>query len=152
MITSDFFGDIVNAGLRQLGVSSIESIRNGILYIAKFELNDGIKLAYVFNITKKQRYFLQRVLPYPMSYGYFKSPEDIVRFIREDLEKFQNAQNSHNFKQFLDISETFHEASLAWEKLFLERNVSKEAMDELERSVAALLDTIHAAYEGCSEI
>ena len=38
MLTSSFSGDIINVALRQLGASSIKEIRNGILYIAKFEL------------------------------------------------------------------------------------------------------------------
>ena len=67
MITSDFIGDIVTANLRQLGASSIKEVRNGVLYIAKFHLADGMELAYAFNITKEENFFLQRIAPYPMS-------------------------------------------------------------------------------------
>lgn len=151
MHTSNFIGNIVGTELRQLG-AAIEEIRNGILYIAKFELESGIRVAYVFNITKRQRYFLQRVEPYPISYGYFDSASDIVTFIKEDLEKFRNAQRSHNFKQFLKISETFQNSSIALEQLFLERNVSKTAMDELERAAKELLGTIQEAYQNCPAV
>ena len=75
MITSSFSGDIINASLRQLGASSIKEIRNGILYIAKFELSEDLCVTYVFDVTKRDRYFLQRVTPYPISHGDFTSAQ-----------------------------------------------------------------------------
>ena len=61
MLTSSFSGDIINVALRQLGASSIKEIRNGILYIAKFELSNDLCVTYVFNVTKRDKYYLQRV-------------------------------------------------------------------------------------------
>ena len=84
MITSSFSGDIINASLRQLGASSIKEIRNGILYIAKFELSEDLCVTYVFDVTKRDRYFLQRVTPYPISHGDFTSAQEVVEFIRKD--------------------------------------------------------------------
>ncbi len=104
MITSSFSGDIINASLRQLGASSIKEIRNGILYIAKFELSEDLCVTYVFDVTKRDRYFLQRVTPYPISHGDFTSAQEVVEFIRKDIRKFRNAQNSHNFPKFLDTT------------------------------------------------
>ncbi|MDR3766767.1 MAG: hypothetical protein Q3Y08_07000, partial [Butyricicoccus sp.] len=100
----------------------------------------------------RQRYFLQRVEPYPISYGYFDSADDIVTFIKKDLEKFKNAQKSHHFKQFLEISKVFHQSSLELEQLFLERNVSHAAMDGLETSAKDLLNTLQQAYATCPKI
>ena len=152
MITSDFIGDIVTANLRQLGASSIKEVRNGVLYIAKFHLADGMELAYAFNITKEENFFLQRIAPYPMSYGQFNSADAITEFLKGDLEQFANAQNSHNFKRFLEISETYRESIVEWEKLFLSRNVSKEAMERMQQSAEELLQSIRKANTECPEI
>lgn len=131
MITSSFSGDIINASLRQFGASSIKEIRNGILYIAKFELSDDLRVIYVFNITKKDRYYLQRVEPYPMSHGDFDNAGEVIAFIKRDIEKFRNAQKSHNFPKFLDTSNAMVMFTHAIELLFLERNVPEEDLDSI---------------------
>lgn len=151
MVTSNFLGDIVSTGLKQLG-ASVEEIRNGILYIAKLKLAGGIRLTYVFNITKQERYFLQRVEPYPMSCGFFDAPEDIVRFIQGDLKKFRNAERSHNFTHFIEAAQAVQASSQAFEQLFLERNVSKQAMDDIAQAAAALQKTIQEARETCPKL
>ena len=53
MITSNFYGDLINASLRQIGASSIKEIRNGILYIITFELTEEINVVYVLDVTKR---------------------------------------------------------------------------------------------------
>ena len=152
MITSDFIGDIVTASLRQLGASEIKEVRNGILYIARFHLENGLELAYAFNITRDEQFFLQRTAPYPMSYGRFDNADAIVGFIKADIENFRNAQNSSNFQSFLETSETYRTAIVEWEQLFLTRNVSKEAMQRMKTSAEDLLGAIRKAYSECPEI
>ena len=152
MITSDFIGDIVTAGLRQLGASEIKEVRNGALFIARFHLENGLELAYAFNITRQEQFFLQRTAPYPMSYGQFGDADAIVGFIKADLENFRNAQNSSNFESFLETSETYRTAIVEWEQLFLTRNVSKEAMQHMKTSAEELLGAIRKAYSDCPEI
>lgn len=131
MITSSFSGDLINASLRQLGADSIKEIRNGILYIVKFELTEDVNVIYVLDVTKRDKFFLQRVAPYPMSHGRFVSEGDVVRFIRDDVKKFTNAKNSHNFQNFLGTADAMTRLTHATELLFLERNVSREDMDRL---------------------
>mgnify|MGYP000095111221 CR=1 FL=1 len=62
MITSSFSGDIINVSLRQIGATSIKEVRNGIMYIAKFQLDDEVCVTYVFNVTKRDKYYLQRAV------------------------------------------------------------------------------------------
>lgn len=131
MLTSSFSGDIINVALRQLGASSIKEIRNGILYIAKFELSNDLCVTYVFNVTKRDKYYLQRVSPYPISHGDFDGPDQVVDFIRKDIRKFRNAHNSHNFPKFLETTDAMVRLSHAVELLFLERNISAEDLDSL---------------------
>ena len=58
-------GDYININLRQLGATSIKEF-NSIMHIAEFDLGDGLIVSYVFNITRHNKYFLQRMQPYAM--------------------------------------------------------------------------------------
>ncbi|HIY38155.1 MAG TPA: hypothetical protein H9835_03305 [Candidatus Agathobaculum merdigallinarum] len=152
MLTSSFSGDIINVALRQMGASSIKEIRNGILYIAKFELSDDLCVTYVFNVTKRDKYFLQRVAPYPISHGDFDGAQEVVDFIRKDIQKFRNAHNSHNFPKFLDTTDAMVRLSHAVELLFLERNVSEEDLDGLSQSLEAAINAIKEIREHSPKI
>ena len=152
MITSSFSGDIINASLRQLGASSIKESRNGILYIAKFELSEDLCVTYVFDVTKRDRYFLQRVTPYPISHGDFTSAQEVVEFIRKDIRKFRNAQNSHNFPKFLDTTNAMVLFSHAVELLFLERNVTPEDLDSIYQTIQSGLHKIKDIHDRAPKI
>ena len=152
MLTSSFSGDIINVALRQMGASSIKEIRNGILYIAKFELSNDLCVTYVFNVTKRDKYFLQRVAPYPISHGDFDGAQEVVDFIRKDIQKFRNAHNSHNFPKFLDTTDAMVRLSHAVELLFLERNVSEEDLDGLSQSLEAAINAIKEIREHSPKI
>ena len=147
MITSSFSGDIINVSLRQIGATSIKEVRIGILYIAKFELADDLCVTYVFNVTKRDKYYLQRVEPYPISYGDFEGASEVVEFIRRDIRKFRNAMQSHNFPKFLETANDMGRLSHATELLFLERNVSAEDMDGLQQCLAAGIEKIKEIRE-----
>lgn len=152
MITSSFSGDVINVSLRQMGASSIKEVRNGILYIAKFELAAELCVTYVFNVTKRDKYYLQRVSPYPISYGDFEGAGEVVEFIRRDVEKFRNAINSHNFPRFLQTANEMVQLSHAIELLFLERNVSAEDIDSLYHGLEDGLNRIKEIREHAPRI
>lgn len=152
MITSSFSGDVINVSLRQIGASSIKEVRNGILYIAKFELTEELCVTYVFNVTKRDKYYLQRVSPYPISYGDFEGAGEVVEFIRRDIKKFRNAINSHNFPRFLQTANEMVQLSHAIELLFLERNVSAEDIDSLYHGLEDGLNRIKEIREHAPRI
>ena len=152
MLTSSFSGDIINVSLRQIGATSIKEVRNGILYIAKFDLADDLCVTYVFNVTKRDKYYLQRVSPYPISHGDFDGPDQVVDFIRKDIRKFRNAHNSHNFPKFLETTDAMVRLSHAVELLFLERNISAEDLDSLAARLDAAVDTIKEIREHSPKI
>ncbi len=133
MIINSFSGDLIGTKLRQLGASEIREIRNGILYIIHFEFDADLHVVYVLDVTKRDKYFLQRVSPYPMSQGRFSSAGEVVKFIERDIKKFENATHSHNFQQFIQIADSVTRLSHAIELLFLERNISKEDMDSISK-------------------
>ena len=115
-------GDYININLRQLGATSIKEF-NSIMHIAEFDLGDGLIVSYVFNITRHNKYFLQRMQPYAMVHGKFASDQEIIDFITADLKRFENAKNSHNFNTFLLISHLGHHITENIEQLFLNYNV-----------------------------
>ena len=84
-------GDYININLRQLGATSIKEF-NSIMHIAEFDLGDGLIVSYVFNITRHNKYFLQRMQPYAMVHGKFASDQEIIDFITADLKLFLKMQ------------------------------------------------------------
>ena len=139
-------GDYININLRQLGATSIKEF-NSIMHIAEFDLGDGLIVSYVFNITRHNKYFLQRVEPYAMIHGKFASDQEIIDFITEDLKRFQNAKNSHNFDTFLIISHLGHHVTENIEKLFLNYNVDSENLENIQNEMEDSLRHILSLFD-----
>ena len=129
-------GDIIGVSLRQLGATSVREIRS-MMHIATFDLGDGIEVSYVFNITKGNQYYLQRMRPYALPWGMFADAAQIVRFITSDIEKFRNAVHSSNFKEFVGLAEKTTMLVSQLEAVFLNNNVTPASLpafgDELGR-------------------
>ena len=79
-----------------------------------------------YNLKIAVQYFLQRMQPYAMVHGKFASDQEIIDFITEDLKRFENAKNSHNFNTFLLISHLGHHITENIEQLFLNYNVDAD--------------------------
>lgn len=144
-------GDIIDLKLRQMHASKITYV-NSNMYIVDFKLKSGIIVSYVFNITKGDKYFLQRMRPYAMVQGKYADTREIVHFIKKDLEKFRNAERSSNFKQFVDISKKSLDLAAAVENLFLNHNVPKDELDSIGENLEHMLERIKAISEQSEEI
>ena len=70
-------GDIVDWQLRQMGASNITFV-NSNMYIVDFKLEKGLLVSYVFNITRGDKYFLQRMRPYAMVQGKYANTAEIA--------------------------------------------------------------------------
>ena len=103
-------GDIIALKLRQLQTKDIRMIRSN-MYFVDFELDDGTKVSYVFNITKGDKFFLQRMRPYAIVHGKFGTADEIVDFIRKDIAMFRNAVKSSNFPAFVKTFQAGSEVS-----------------------------------------
>ena len=77
MFTTTFSGELINVALRQLGATRIVETRNGIMYKVEFKLSDDLTVTYVFDVTKHDKYYIQRIAPYPISHGDFASADEI---------------------------------------------------------------------------
>ena len=124
-------GDIVDLKLNQMGATQITKLRS-YMYIVDFELENGLMISYVFNITKHDKYFLQRMRPYAMVQGKYADTQEITKFIKEDLKRFRNAEGSSNFSEFVDISRKSVQLALDLETLFFNYNVDRATLDEME--------------------
>ncbi len=134
MNANSITGDVINVRLRQLGACSIREI-NSIMHIVKFELDDGFEVDYVFNITKGNKYFLQRTRPYALAEGVLADAEAIVAFITEDISKFRSAQKSSNFRTFIQSAALMNILLEKLENLFLNRNVDGDLLANFNRCI-----------------
>lgn len=137
MNASSVKGDTIEARLRCLGADHIQQVQ-GILYFVTFKEGEH-EVSYCYNINAKNKYFLQRIKPYPLPEGLFSDEEQVVEFIKRDLKKFRNAKHSHNFTQFVHVTNLIAETTKEIETFFLNYNVDKECLDELAQE----LNTVH---------
>lgn len=144
-------GDIIGVTLRQLGAVKIQEFSSH-MHIVDFVLENGLEVSYVFNITKNDKYFLQRMKPYAIPHGKFSNDKEIVEFIKTDITKFRNASHSSNFKKFLEISEKGNDLVYTMESLFLNHNVNQELLKRVETDMNAIIEDIKAQKENAEVI
>lgn len=151
MNANSITGDVINVRLRQLGASSIREI-NSIMHIVRFELESGFEVAYVFNITKDNKYFLQRMRPYALAHGKMADAESIVAFIEEDIGKFRRAQNSSNFDTFIKTATLMNTLTAKLEDMFLNHNVDGELLLNFNRCVQNDCDFVDELKEKSKDL
>ena len=138
-ILNNAYGDTIETRLRYIGATNIRKV-HGILYFIEFEIDNNLKVSYTYNINAKNKYYLQRIKPYPIPEGVFEKEYEVVSFIEKDIKKFTNAKKSNNFDLFLKINNELNTICLDIEKLFLNYNIDK--MD-LEKLISELDDILN---------
>lgn len=117
---------------------------NSKLCYVQFNL-EHCKVAYVYNINKSDRFFLERIKPYPLTYKDFDKEEDVLHEIEMDIKQFQNADLSHNINEFIHINKDLNKLMKEFEDLFLYYNVPEEKLnlilDELKRVHDLIVET-----------
>ena len=144
-------GDSIEILLRQMGASDVTKIR-GLLYFMTFKLSDNVEISYSYNINTKNKYFLQRIKPYPIPQGVFSDEYEIVSFIKKDLQKFSTAMNSSNFNLFLDIAKKVNNITSMAEHLFLNYNVNVNQLLRINTELDDILKEIEFAKNTSKEI
>ena len=109
--------------LRELGCKVISV--QGVMFLVKYQLDD-YKITYMYHINNDNTYFLERVRPYVVPAGDFKTEEEVVESIKTDIEQFKNAKKSKNFQSFIDVDVELSKTVRAFDDLFLYYNISKE--------------------------
>lgn len=126
--------------LLQLGANV--QVVSGKLIFVKFKLQNDVEVAYVYNINKHNKYFLERLKPYKLPIREFDSASDVIDIIKIDVEQFQAACNSHKIRNFININKDLHHTIKSFEDLFLYYNIPTECVTKLEASLKDIKDTI----------
>lgn len=144
-------GDAIEILLRQMGASDVTKVR-GLLYFMEFKLSDDVEISYSYNINTKNKYFLQRIKPYPIPQGIFSDEYEIVSFIKKDLQKFSTAMNSSNFNLFVDVAKKVNNITSMAEYLFLNYNVNTNELLRIDKELDDILKEINFAQTTSNEI
>lgn len=131
--------EICKDELKKLGATVIDI--QGIMFLVKFKIKDN-KISYAYHLNEDGSYYLERIKPYFLSIGDFSCEEEIVDLIKIDIEQFQNAMNSKNYPQFIEVDNHISKLVRLFEDLYLYYNISPEDLTELDRSVYCVLDQI----------
>ncbi len=129
--------------LVQMG-AKVEVISSQMVYVS-FDITEDFTVSYVYNINRHNKYFLERIEPYPIDLEEFDSTDDIVNIIKIDVEQFKTAVKSHNIKDFVKINQDFHNTILAFEDLFLYYNLPTKYVSKIKGNIEAINDIIKKA-------
>lgn len=135
--------------LVQLG-AKVHQITSKLCYVT-FVLN-GIEIQYVYNINKKDEYYLERVKPYPLALKTLPSERDLIKTIEIDLAQFKNAVKSHQINDFLTIGNNLNLSIKKFEDLFLYYNISAEACAVIQDKIDALIEHIHQTKDEAERV
>lgn len=124
--------------------ANVQLVSGKMVYV-KFSLENGIEVAYVYHINKKNNYFLERISPYPLPIREFSSPEEVIDIIQLDYEQYKNAAKSANIKEFVNLNKEMHTIMKSFEDLFLYYNVSADALNTIKKSVYDAKEAIRKA-------
>jgi hypothetical protein len=108
--------------LIQMG-AEVEQINSKMCYV-RFKVYH-IDVEYVYNINAKNKYFLERIKPYPLPIKEYETESDLINIIRIDIKQFENACKSKNIDTFIKINRELNTAIKRFEDLFLYYNVPK---------------------------
>ncbi len=136
--------------LIQMG-ASVTAVSSQMVYVT-FDITPEIQVSYVYNINKKNKYFLERIKPYPLPVRAYDSADDLCKIIKIDVEQFKNAVKSHNVYEFIKASRNFHDVIMMFEDLFLYYNVKPEILSKIEHNIKDIFDTIKDAREKCPRV
>ncbi len=131
--------DKLDMMLTQMG-AQVKTI-NGLLCFVRFKIKD-VELFYVYNINAKNQYYLQKVLPYPVGAGVFNSPDDIVSYIQNDINKFINASEKDSFELFLHTNSVLHSTIHKMENTFFEFDLSTEQLNSILQKLIKINDVL----------
>ncbi len=130
--------------LRQMG-GEVLQLSAKCCYV-RFHIGE-FKLSYVYNINRSNRYFLERLKPYPLPLKEYENEDDVIEMIRLDLEHFQNAAKSKNITSFIKINQELNRTAKAFEDLFLYYNVETFHTDTILQKLDEIKDEIRKTVD-----
>jgi hypothetical protein len=135
--------------LIQMG-ARVEQINSKMCYI-KFVI-EGIPVEYVYNLNKKNKYFLERIKPYPLAIRSYEKVEDVVNVIEVDVRQFYNMVKSKNVQSFLNITKEFIGTIKRFEDLILYYNVPAEKIGIIMSKINEINQEIRDTKETANRV
>jgi len=136
--------------LLQLG-ADVHVVSGKMVYV-QFNLENGSEVAYVYHINKNEKYFLERIKPYPLPIKELESPLEVINLIKIALEQQNIAKESHNMQEFIDVNLKLYNTMKSFEDLFLYYNVPKELMDDIDQAMDDIQAKINDSDKKCKRI
>jgi hypothetical protein len=125
--------------LIQMG-ATVEQVNSKMCYV-KFMV-ESIPVEYVYSINKKNKYFLERIKPYPLPQRAFENEGDIVAIIEIDIKQFKNAVKSKNIDNFVRINKELNYTAKKFEDLFLYYNVPSFETEKIMKKIEEINEII----------
>ncbi len=147
MVKDTASSDIINMNLRQMGATEIRSI-TGRIHRVTFDLGEGRKVIYLYQVTTREEFFLQRREPYAVTKGIFADEDEVLEYIQEDVIMFRNAIKSNNYEKFLAIGKKLTEMVDNLEDMFFYCNVEGKFLDDITNR----LDSIDLEIQHIAEV
>lgn len=135
--------------LIQMG-AKVEQINSKMCYI-KF-LIEGIPVEYVYNLNKKNKYFLERIKPYPLAIRSYEKVEDIVNVIEVDVRQFRNVAKSKNVQNFVNVTKEFIGIIKRFEDLILYYNVPADRVGTIMSKIGEINQEITEIKETANRV
>lgn len=135
--------------LRQMGAKV--TVINSMMCYVKFDV-DGLIVTYVYNVNKDERYFLERIKPYPVPLRESDSEEDVIDIIEVDLEQFKNVKNKSYIDKFVQINQRFSKTMQRFEDLCLYYDVNEESINKIFSEIDCIDAEIKFAKENSKRI
>ena len=135
--------------LRQMG-GDLTVINSKLCYV-KFNIN-GIELKYEYNLNKHNKFFLERIKPYPRPIKEYNTEDDVIEVIKIDIEQFNNVKSKEKLLEFIDISNYMNKIIAKYEDLFLYYDVGEQSLLDIKETVDDIGKQIEHTKSTCERI
>ncbi len=139
-INNDIVASHHRLKLQQSG-GDVKQINSKVCYV-KFKVGD-IVVEYVYNINHHDKFFIERIKPYPEPLNTFTSEKAVVDQILDDVERFKVAKQSKNIKEFININKSLNNLITMFEDLYLYYNVPKEDAHEITLEIETIMKKVY---------
>ena len=143
MIGDRITESMANMMLRQMGAVQIKNMRARVNKV-KFKLEEHLNVTYIYEVKKNDVIYLNRVRPYGMFLGSAENERELVSAIRKDLEIFRHAHDNPNFHKYIEVTLKIQDLVKRLEMAYLDKDVSREKLESIGKSVDALRAQIGA--------
>ncbi len=126
--------------LREMGCKVVNV--QGVMFYVTYMLED-FKISYMYHIDTDNTYYLERLKPYVVAAGSFKTEEEVVKTIKIDIDQFRNAKKSKNFNKFIDVDTQISNTVRTFEDLFLYYNISSEDTEIIKDEIIRINDMLN---------